>query len=122
MFKTIKTLIIIVQLDLHQHPWVDSVQRKLFPGDKNEAEDKTSELTTSPEAKLLKQLKKLSEMKPSIEGCLKNEMTGSVNLLELFSSSDSKSKDAWKKAGRGLMLLKEGLTILNEAENLLSSS
>lgn len=79
-------------------------------------------MTTSPEAKLLEQLKKLSEMKPSIEGCLKNEMTGSVNLLELFSSSDSKSKDAWKKAGRGLMLLKEGLTILNEAENLLSSS
>ncbi|VVA14203.1 PREDICTED: LOC109949935 [Prunus dulcis] len=63
-------------------------------------------------------LKQLSEIIHTIEGNCPN-ITGSVNVLDLFISSKNHIEYGRKKAGRGVMMLKEGLSILYEAQELL---
>lgn len=63
-------------------------------------------------------LKLLSEIIHTIEGNCPN-ITGSVNVLDLFISSKNHIEHGRRKAGRGVMMLKEGLSILNEAQELL---
>ncbi|KAI5325839.1 hypothetical protein L3X38_034913 [Prunus dulcis] len=65
-------------------------------------------------------LKQLAEIIQTIQGACPS-ITGSVNVLDLFISSKNHIEDGRKKAGRGVMLLKEGWSILNEAQELLNT-
>lgn len=80
----------------------------------------TSSETDSIKATLVlhEDLKQLSEIIHTIEGNCPN-ITGSVNVLDLFISSKNHIEYGRKKAGRGVMMLKEGLSILYEAQELL---
>lgn len=92
-------------------------QKGLFLRKNAGTEAAISETTASLEVALRKHLNQLYEMQPSIEDCLQ---TASSVLLDIFSSPDSPSKDAWRKAARGVRLLEDGLSFLTEAKNLLS--
>ncbi|ONI03666.1 hypothetical protein PRUPE_6G273600 [Prunus persica] len=89
---------------------------------RGETENKleTSSETDSIKATLVlhEDLKQLSEIIHTIEGNCPN-ITGSVNVLDLFISSKNHIEYGRKKAGRGVMMLKEGLSILYEAQELL---
>lgn len=68
-----------------------------------------------------KQLKQLAEIiQITLQGACPS-IAGSVNVLDLFISSKNHIEDVRKKAGRGVMLLKEGLIVLNEAQKLLNA-
>lgn len=98
------------------------VKRKLSYEDESEDQLTVSSTETTFEdiTPVDEHLKQLSEMIDTIEGSCPN-LIGPVNLLDLFSPpSGSKSKDGCKKATRGVMLLKEGLSILTEAKDLLT--
>ncbi|XP_021828961.1 uncharacterized protein LOC110769313 [Prunus avium] len=103
--------------DGYRLPWGLKTQKGLFLRKNAGTEAAISETTASLEVALRKHLNQLYEMQPSIEDCLQ---TASSVLLDIFSSPDSPSKDAWRKAARGVRLLEDGLSFLTEAKNLLS--
>ncbi|XP_009370197.1 uncharacterized protein LOC103959572 [Pyrus x bretschneideri] len=98
------------------------VKRKLSYDDASEDQLTVSSTETTSEdtTPVDEHLKQLSEIIDTIEGSCP-DLIGPVSLLDLFSPpSGSKSKDGCKKATRGVMLLKEGLSILTEAKHLLT--
>ncbi|CAL9005902.1 unnamed protein product [Prunus brigantina] len=103
--------------DVNGRPPKSKIRKVLFLRQDAGTEADISETTASLEVELREHLNQLYQIQPSIEDCL--QTAGSV-LLDIFSSPDSPSKDAWIKAARGVRLLEDGLSFLHEAKNLLS--
>lgn len=77
-------------------------------------------LKTNLQPILVKRLKELSQLKPTIDVGL--EMADSAYLLKLLNSSNPKFETVGKKAGKGAMLLQEGMRLIEQGQEALRSA
>ena len=77
-------------------------------------------LKTNLQPILVKRLKELSQIKPTIDVGL--EMADSAYLLKLLNSSNPKFETVGKKAGKGAMLLQEGMRLIEQGQEALRSA
>ena len=77
-------------------------------------------LKTDLQPVIVKRLKELSELKPTFD--VGHEMADSAYLLKLLNSSNPKLETVGKNAGKGAMLLQEGMRLIAEAQKILQSA